>query len=314
MKQATLIVCLVLCTVLVNCSNYTFEEYVQKYRKRYSVPEYKRREQVYYANLNSILMHNNQAMNAIGGWTAGINQFTDMTVEEFKATSFGYSKRLANLQRAQSGVVRSLLGSVVKNISDLPKEVDWRTKGVVTPVKLQGGCGSCWAFATAETVESHLAISTGYLSELSEQQLISCVQNPHHCGGQGGCQGATYNLGFEWVQQNGLYTEWEYPYESFIGEIPACDNGTIYPLAAITGYAQVPSNSYEELMIAVATQGPVAIAVDASAWMSYQKGVFDGCNQQSPELNHGVQLVGYGEDETTGELYWLVRVSLHHIG
>jgi hypothetical protein len=68
------------------------------------------------------------------------------------------------------------------------------------------------------------------------------VENPHHCGGQGGCEGATYNLGFEWVQEHGLYTEWEYPYASFIGEIPACDNGTIYPLAAITGYAHVPSN------------------------------------------------------------------------
>jgi len=55
----------------------------------------------------------------------------------------------------------------------LPTSLDWRDhSGVVTPVKNQGGCGSCWAFSAAETLESHLAIATGSASPtLSPQQI-----------------------------------------------------------------------------------------------------------------------------------------------
>lgn len=55
-----------------------------------------------------------------------------------------------------------------------PKHFDWREKGVVTPVKAQGNCGSCWAFATAATVETSYAINHGVLRNLSEQELLDC--------------------------------------------------------------------------------------------------------------------------------------------
>jgi cathepsin L len=67
-------------------------------------------------------------------------------------------------------------------------------------------------------------------------------------------------------------------------------------------------NSYESLLTAVATVGPVAITVDASQWSAYQGGVIGGCNQASPELDHGVLLVGYGTDPDAGD-YWLIRNS-----
>ena len=66
-------------------------------------------------------------------------------------------------------------------------------------------------------------------------------------------------------------------------------------------------NSYDSLMNAIQV-GPVSITVDASKWSTYSGGVFDGCNQDSPELDHGVLLVGYGTDEDLGD-YWLVRNS-----
>jgi cathepsin L len=116
-------------------------------------------------------------------------------------------------------------------------------------------------------------------------------------------------LGFEWVRDNGLYTEWEYPYESFTGTVPSCDNGTIYPLAAIKNFTLLPSNDYESVIRALAMKGPLAISVDASEWGSYKKGVFNGCNTKNPDINHGVLLVGYGEDEETKEPYWLIKNS-----
>ncbi len=60
-------------------------------------------------------------------------------------------------------------------------------------------------------------------------------------------------------------------------------------------------------MYAVATKGPIAVSVDASTWSSYKSGIFNGCNQTNPDINHAVVLVGYGED--SGQKYWLVRNS-----
>ena len=85
--------------------------------------------------------------------------------------------------------------------------MDWRTKGVVTAPKNQAACGSCWAFSTAETLESHIAVKTGKLLTLSEEEFVSCMPNPNDCGGTGGCQGATQWLGFAWAVKHGFATE-----------------------------------------------------------------------------------------------------------
>uniref|UniRef100_A0A914Y1H1 Peptidase C1A papain C-terminal domain-containing protein n=1 Tax=Panagrolaimus superbus TaxID=310955 RepID=A0A914Y1H1_9BILA len=64
-----------------------------------------------------------------------------------------------------------------------PPRFDWREKGVVTPVKSQAKCGSCWAFATAATVESAYAVAHGELRNLSEQVLLDCNSDNNACDG-----------------------------------------------------------------------------------------------------------------------------------
>ena len=61
-------------------------------------------------------------------------------------------------------------------------------------------------------------------------------------------------------------------------------------------------------MHAGATVGPITVSVDASAWGSYEEGVFQGCNLTSPTIDHAVQLVGYGTSKE-GLPYFLVRNS-----
>jgi cathepsin L len=78
-------------------------------------------------------------------------------------------------------------------------------------------------------------------------------------------------------------------------------------VATIDGYVVLPENNYTALMNAVATVGPVAISVDASAWAAYESGIFNGCNQVNPDMDHAVVLVGYGEEN--GQKYWLVKNS-----
>jgi len=96
-------------------------------------------------------------------------------------------------------------------LSMLPTSFDWRIKNKVTPVKNQLGCGSCWAFAATETVESHYSIATNKTIELSPQQIVSCVKNPYKCGGTGGCAGATAEIAYNYAQIYGLTTETKIP-------------------------------------------------------------------------------------------------------
>jgi cathepsin L len=196
----------------------------------------------------------------------------------------------------------------MKNVSALPKSVDWREADIVTAVKDQGHCGSCWAFASTAVIESHVAKSTGLLFDLSVQQMAMCAPNPNHCGGTGGCAGSTAEIAFDYVtKSDGLYQEYQYSYSSYYGKDYECTIPTGNPVATINGYVQLPENNYAALMNAVAELGPMAISVDASAWSAYESGVFDGCNQKNPDIDHAVTLVGYGSEG--GKDFWLVRNS-----
>jgi cathepsin L len=202
---------------------------------------------------------------------------------------------------------------VVKPLKDLPTSVDWRSSGAVSTVKDQGHCGSCWAFASTATIESHVALATGLMFDLSVQQMAMCAPNPDHCGGIGQCEGSTAELAFDYVTgSDGMYQEYQYPYESYYGTDYDCRSDipkSSLPVATIDGYVKLPDNNYTMLMNAVANVGPVAINVDASTWHAYESGVFNGCNQDTPDVNHVVVTIGYGTDETSGEKYWIVRNS-----
>ena len=77
-----------------------------------------------------------------------------------------------------------IMGEPVElDVSALPTSVDWRTKGIVNPVKNQGQCGSCWAFSATAAVEGANAIKTGTLLSLSEQQFVDCDKRSQGCNG-----------------------------------------------------------------------------------------------------------------------------------
>jgi len=281
-------------------ASYSFETYLGHYGKTYPAEEYHMRKSIFEANLNKILAHNQDSSKT---WKEEINHLADWTKEELKTLS-GYNKKMGYARRSRSLQQAPVIPSLVDS---LPASVDWRQQGVVSAVKDQGHCGSCWTFATAETIESHWAINTSQLWDLSEQQILDCTSNPQHCGGQGGCQGGTVEVAIaSIIKAGGLSSEWTYPYVSYQGkDFPTC--GTVTPAVKVANYVVLPPNEYQPLLNAVATIGPIAISVDASTWHFYATGVFNGCNQTNPDLNHAVQLVGYGVEH--GHNYWLVRNS-----
>jgi cathepsin L len=153
-----------------------------------------------------------------------------------------------------------------------------------------------------------VALATGLLFNLSPEQIAMCAPNPNHCGGTGGCEGATAEIAFDYLSgSTGLFEEFQYPYTSYYGKDFDCLSPVdTNPVVKINGYVQLPANNYTALMNAVASVGPVSISVDAD-WGAYESGVFDGCNQANPDIDHAVVLVGYGEEN--GSKYWLVRNS-----
>ena len=149
-------------------------------------------------------------------------------------------------------------------------------------------------------------IATGQLMVFSEQQILSCSKNPLQCGGTGGCSGATQEIAFNYSRDAGLTLEKDYPYRGTTGK---CDAAKVKPAAHIKGYVFLPPNNYTALMNAVAAIGPMAISAAAEPWQSYESGVFQGT---SADVDHAIQLVGYGTDATLPAAeadYWLVRNS-----
>merc|ERR1712217_434817 len=273
--------------------SYTFNDYQKEFGKAYNaIEEFSQRKAIFDTNLDLIRKHNADPAKT---FFMTVNEFADWTNLEFRTHRMG----------GQPDVKEFVGEFEATSTEGLPDAVDWREKsGVMTPVKDQGGCGSCWAFSTVETLESHLAIATGSPAPiLSPQQIVSCAPNPDQCGGTGGCQGSIQTLGFNYTKTAGITTEADYPYRGVTG---TCEQSKIKPVAQNDGYIKLKVNDYPSLVSAVATKGPVAISLAAGSfgWQLYGGGVLTKCDC---DMDHAVQLVGYGTD--AGKDYWLVRNS-----
>ncbi|RNF22358.1 cysteine proteinase [Trypanosoma conorhini] len=285
-----------------NLDGYNFDRFLREFGKVYDANEYVRRRTVFERTLAKVRAHN-----AAGGhlYVMGINHMSDWTPEEFASLNGAKPRMMRHLAN------KSFQRSYEATAGPLPTAVDYRNSvpAVLTAVKDQGLCGSCWAHAAVEEMETHYAMSTGRLHVMSQQLLTSCAPNPDECGGTGGCQGSTADLAYEYAR-TGITSEWERPYTSYRGETAQCGNVSGARIASVKYYVKVPSNAQDAVMRHLVTYGPLSVNVDATDWSSYAWGIFHGCDYGSGiTINHVVQLVGYGHDNVLNASYWILRNS-----
>ena len=226
--------------------------------------------------------------------------FADLTNEEYQKIALG-TQILPKTPIGNSTVTIQTGKESKGNVTvqqQIPASLDWRRAGVVGPVRDQGQCGSCWAFASVASTESAYALLPPQSGSpnLSEQELVDCTPGSNDGNG---CNGNSLNAAFELIRDRGLSLESNYPY--FSGQTGS--SGTCHPSAAaqnqpyitIDGYAY-SSDPGEEVILNWAAFQPVNVIIDASSpeFQNYRSGIFQGpCNA---DLNHAVTIVGYGNE------------------
>lgn len=269
-----------------------WEDYMRQYNKQYkSEIETHLRRLMWEKNLKYVQEHNLQADMGHHTFWLGMNEHADLSDEEFSLYQRGY------IMRNES------TGSAYLSMANVqaPDNVDWRTEGYVTEVKNQKQCGSCWAFSTTGSLEGQLYKKTGKLVSLSEQQLVDCSKENHGCGG------GLMDLAFKYIKENGgIDTEESYPY---MAKNEKCHFKRQDVAGSDTGFVDIPRGDEQALMEAVATVGPISVAIDAGhkSFQLYKHGVYMESECSASKLDHGVLVVGYGELD--GEKYWLVKNS-----
>jgi C1A family cysteine protease len=290
-----------------------FALFEAKYEKAYaSGEERESRFLTFVENLEQVIAKN-AALRANGeDEVHGVTKFSDMSKADFARTYLTFRPSDVNTTDIPVAVPTKVATE---------KTFDWRDSNMVTPVKNQAQCGSCWAHSAVETLESQYAINGGDLTAFSVQQVVSCDNG----NGDMGCEGGWYYTAWmDYIAKNGgLTTEANYPYDTAtsVGRASDCDStkekavtsGTTPTKDALAtpGCTGFFCNSQDEdtLKNNLVSYGPISVACDASEWSSYSGGVMtsSSCSSSGRKLDHAIQVVGYNEDASTP--YWIVRNS-----
>jgi len=295
----------------------TFESFVELHARSYQQgsAEFEQRKALYRQRVDDAETHNSLPGKT---WTAGANKLWDWTEDELKTLRGWDGAMMPDGHHSSRSVSRH--GSFLQ--SNLPKEKMWDSLATFSYTKNQADCGSCWAIASATVLEAYNEISNGKHLVFSTQQIVDCTPNPRHCGGDGGCKGATAELAMDWVLKNGIVEAKQDPYTAKDG---ACSRGSATadtkaalidesaPAAGqggaaigMTGWSTLPKNEYEPLARALAESGPAAVSVAAGTWFQYEEGIFNGCGKDAV-IDHAVVAIGYGEE--AGNKYWVIQNS-----
>ncbi|XP_077226153.1 papain family cysteine protease isoform X1 [Tasmannia lanceolata] len=285
-----------------------FQLFMRKYNKKYQTrEEYIHRLGIFAKN--KIRAVQNQVLDPSA--VHGITPFSDLSEEEFETFFMG----LKGGFHSKEETVYSQDGKAfLVEEKSFPENFDWRENGAVTHVKLQGTCGSCWAFSTTGVIEGANFISTGKLLTLSEQQLIDC---DHKCDAEdqstcdNGCHGGLMTNAYKYLMEaGGLEEESSYPYT---GTPSTCKFKPEKAVVRLVNFTNVPLEE-NQIIDNLVHRGPLAVGLNAAFMQTYIGGVSCPLICGKRRVNHGVLLVGYGSKGFSllrlgYRPYWIIKNS-----
>ncbi|KAJ4720714.1 Cysteine proteinase [Melia azedarach] len=282
-----------------------FRVFMQKYGKTYSTKgEYVHRLGIFAKNIIRAAEHQLLDPTAVHG----VTPFSDLSEEEFERMYTG----MKGGPLVMNGRDEKMMEMI--EVDGLPESFDWREKGAVTEVKMQGTCGSCWAFSTTGAVEGANFIATGKLLNLSEQQLVDC---DHTCDARekdacdNGCHGGLMTNAYKYlIEAGGLEEESSYPYTGKRGE---CRFNSEKVAVRVANFTNIPVDE-NQIAAHLVHHGPLAIGLNAIFMQTYIGGVSCPLICGKRWLNHGVLLVGYGAKGFSilrlgNQPYWIIKNS-----
>jgi len=241
-------------------------------------------------------------------WKKGLNQFSDITKEEFKSIYLKPIETAADVR----GTVYNSNGYYLQEIyhsasDDTSKFVPLNRTLSCGKVWDQQSCGCCYAFSMINTIECNYNIAKGTLPALSRQQIVDCNALT------GGCNGGDPQAVAFYARSQGMMNDASY---GFTGKKGTCQyksaNTGIYLDGVELPGQNYPSKGTNPLLSSstvynMLTRGAVSISIDATLLESYKSGILNmtGCTS----ANHAVMIVGYGVDSATQKPYWIMKNS-----
>ena len=283
-----------------------FLKFISVHNKEYSTTkDMNARREIFNKNLETINYHNSLNKK----YKLGVNQFTDLTDEEFAAMNKLKTGSSLHTQKP------SFVSISEEKVLHQAEGLDWRKLGAVTRVKDQGRCGSCWAFSTIAQFEGAYHIGYQQTHEFSEQHLVDCDRVKVGNLVNDGCNGGFMELALDYLAYHSAIYENDYPYIS--GTNGTEQNCMEDLVNGPNAYVDLDDESGEpriyhtllgttEELIHAIYQAPVSVAIQANSpiFRSYREGIIDDKDLEEAdkcfqgELNHGVTAVGFGYDRS----------------
>ncbi|GAB4819787.1 hypothetical protein N2152v2_006833 [Parachlorella kessleri] len=281
-----------------------YREWKSRFNLSYTPSEESQRYANFEATLRRIIKNNRDVRST---YWSGLNQFSAMSDAEFKASFLGLVKGqngrhapTASLPRGRSLLQQSL-----------PRSKNWAAEGRVTPVKNQGSCGACWAWAGAAAIEARVLVALGkkfseYAIDVSEQQLVDCARGamfPYSFG----CSGGQLEDPFRYAAINFATQEAIYRLTGADGSCKAMPATSGRVVLSGNGFTTLENNSATVYKQALQTS-PFSIGLYASdpSFRSYKGGIYNPAVCGGTDMvDHAVLLVGYDEVSEA----WLLKNS-----